>query len=64
MISPPRESSEEEQFNSEEEEEQFNSEEEQFYSDDEPMNPITDFQDELNSFARQQTGFGPKFVYE
>ena len=55
MISPPRESSEEEQFNSEEE---------QFYSDDEPMNPITDFQDELNSFARQQTGFGPKFVYE
>ena len=51
---PPRESSEEEQFNSEEEEEQFNSDEEQFYSDDEPMNAISDIQDELNGHAQSQ----------
>ena len=42
---PPRESSEEEQFNSDEE---------QFYSDDEPMNAISDIQDELNGHAQSQ----------
>ena len=49
IVTPPRESSEEEQFNSEE---------------NESLNPTTSFQDESNSFARQQQRFGPKMVYE
>ena len=55
IVTPPRESTGEEQFNSEEE---------QFSFEDESLNPTTSFQDELNSFAREQQRFGPKMVYE
>ena len=55
IVTPPRESSEEEQFTSEEE---------QFSFEDESFNPTTSFQDELISFARQQQRLGPKMVYE
>ena len=49
------------------EEEEFNSEEDKFSSEDDSLNATTkhlNFEDELNSIARQHRGFGPKFVYE
>ena len=60
IVTPPRET-----MRSEEEE--FNSEEDKFSSEDDSFNATTkhlNFEDELNSIARQHRGFGPKFVYE
>ena len=55
IVTPPRESSEEEQFNSEEE---------QFSSEDDSLNATTTFHDELITIAKQHKGFGPKIMYE
>ena len=45
------------------EEEEFNSEEDKFSSEDDSLNATTkhlNFEDELNSIARQHRRFGPK----
>ena len=56
IVTPPRESSEEEQFNSEEE---------QLSSEDDSLNALTTtFHEELITIARQHKGFGPKIMYE
>ena len=60
IVTPPRET-----LSSEEEE--FNSEAEPFSSEDESLNASAkylNFQDELNSLARQHKGFSPKIMYE
>ena len=60
IVTPPRET-----LSSEEEE--FNSEGEPFSSEDESLNATAkhlNFQNELNSLARQHKGFGPKIMYE